>query len=481
MAVSYQDFIANLANQGVSNVNFIDYASQYGIPVMFNPELNRLLVNGTPVNLANSGLTNQNGQLFGTEQQYLNLITPAYQSQYEPQKQQALDEISGFQPYETPEYMKQFIEQMTQQQQQPFTYDFETDPTVQKAKQELQQQIANMAAKRGFLYGTPQQAIVEQEFAKMAPMFEDVAYKKEQDFLNRQLNLAGVIMQWDQMQADRRIDDLQLWKMKSDFIMKLDQRDFEAFVTMLDQRRTEMEYELDKQRLELQKKKQETEIAYKRLDTLGYADNQTAQILGIKPGTPAQWAKQMVMEQKNNLALMEQKYKYDLKMLEVNKKIEMDLAKTKTKLDLDSKLELMKQEYKYDIKKMEQQHAYDEEVRKVKEEQARAEEAARQAQAEAEAAQKAKVDAEQSVYENKIKNEYSYALKYFKLQLGNGMKGGLVDSAHQQVAASILVELKRMGISDEVINRIEDEYRIPPYDGPIGPPSPVQSAAGVGW
>jgi hypothetical protein len=483
MALTYQEFLSNLTNQGLSGQNFTDYASQYNIPVTYNPELNRLLVNGVPVNISNSGLVNQNGQLFGTEQQYMNLINPAYQSQYGPQQEEALNEIQGMQPYQSPEFVQQFIEQMTQRQQQPFQFDPATDPSVQAAKGQLEQSIANMAAKRGFLYGSAQQDITAQQFQKLAPMFEEVAYKKEQDFLNRQLNLAGVIMQWDQMQADRRVDDIKLWQMKADFIMKLDQREFEQFRVMLDQRRAQMEFELERQKFEMETKKKQLELAYKKLDALGYADNEVSKILGIKPGTQAQWAKEMALKQKYELQQMEQKYKYDVEILKKNAAIEKELTKQKSDLDLNSALKLMKQEYGYDVKLMEKQFVHDEKIRKIKEAQAAAEQAAREAEAEAERAareaenkaaaeQKAKDDMDQAVRETNLTNEYNYALKVFKLRLENGIEGGLVKKGYQQNAAYVLIELRKEGISEAVINRIAAEYRIPAYDGPIGPPAP---------
>lgn len=481
MALTYQEFIANLNNQGLAQQNFIDYANQYSIPVTYNPELNRLLVNGVPINIANSGLTDQNGQLFGTEQQYQNIIAPATQNAYAGQEQQLIDEAQGFQPYQTPEFIQNFIQQMIQRQQQPFEYNPETDPSVIAARQQLQQSVADMAAKRGFLYGTPQQDIVASQFQKLTPMFEDVAYKKEQDFLNRQLSLGGVIMQWDQMQADRRVDDRQLWQMKADFILKLEQRDLEQFKLMLDQRREQMAYELEKQRVEMKKKQQELDIAYKKLDTLGYADNEVSRIIGVKPGTEAQWVKQAALQQKMELQRMNEKYKYDLKLLKQNAMVEKELFAYKNKLELESTLKLMEKEYNYDVKLTEQQFKYDEEIRKIKEAQAKAEQAAAEAEA-AKQAEKAQKEAIASqLKDEEMKLEYDYALKLFKQKLGDGLKGGLITDSHKQSAAYILIEMAREGISDSTLNKIEAIYRIPAYDGPIGPPTPQQSAAGVGW
>ena len=50
------------------------------------------------------------------------------------------------------------------------------------------------------------------------------------------------------------------------------------------------------------------EIAYK-VETLGYADNETAIIIGVPPGTPAASVRQTALDKANQIELMGAKHK----------------------------------------------------------------------------------------------------------------------------------------------------------------------------
>lgn len=460
---NFQEFMGNL-NQGLMEQNIVDYANQYNIPVNYSPDSNRLLVNGIPIDLTNSGLINQGGQLFGTQAQYLNALNPAYQSQYAPQQQQLTDQMLGTQPYQSPEFIKNFMQQMMARQQQPFTYDSATDPSMQAARTQLMQSVSEMAGKRGFLFEQPQKDIVSQQVERLTPQFEELAYQKEQDFLNRQLKLADVIMQWDQMQANRAMDDVELIKMKADFMMKMDQRDFEHFVVQLKQRRSQMEFTLQQQRLDMDRKKMEAEIAYKKVDYLGYVDNESSAILGIEPGTEARWIKEMEMKNKMEFQKMDQQYKYSLQMLEVNKQAEIAIEKAKARLDLESNLYLMKKQYYYDVEKQARKSEMEREIYRIRQ----AQEEARRKAAEAKAKAAAEKKAKEQAAKDQAQVEYTYVHNLFKSKfVKNGvLKSNLSEydkdyyTSAERDAAEFLAEMKSNGVSDAVINKIQGMYGI---------------------
>jgi hypothetical protein len=455
---TYQEILSNL-NQGLASQNFNQYASGYGVPVTYNQDVNRLLVGGTPVDIANSGLQVQNGQLIGSETAYQQLLAPFLEKQ--------TGEVLQTKAYETPEYIKQFIKDMAQQQLAPWNYNIDEDPSVQAARAQLEQSMSELAGKRGFLYGTAQQDIVQQEFSKIAPYFEEVAYQKNKDFLSRQMELAGVVMQWDDMQAQRKMKEAELIQMKADFMMQLSARDLEIFKVLLSNRRFEMELALDQQKFDMEKKEADIEKAWRSVNELGYANNETAQILGIKPGTEAGWVKKMIAQHQMEMSTMAEQHKYDLKMLQVNKKIEMDLLKEQDRVNTASQLRLMEIEYGYNVslENLKEKNKREYEAKLKAEAEAKAKQAELEAKAEAEskAAEAARLDSEDRMY-NMAKNAME------------GVYGSYPSAANKAGATQLLYNLYKNGeISNPVYNRLIYEYRLPDYT-----PSPIGYDWGTG-
>jgi hypothetical protein len=447
MAINYDQLLSNM-NQGFSNQNFPAYAANQGLAVNYNPELNRLTINNVPVDLGKSGLKLQDGQLIGTEQNYQRLMQP-----FVEQTQGLLD----LKPYTTPDYLKQFINDMVAQQLAPYQYNIAEDPAAIAAKAQLEKSMAEMAGKRGFLYGSQQQDIVAQQFEKVAPAFEEQAYQQHQDFLNRQLQLANVVMQWDQLQANNAKNERELFKMKSEFILALDARELDMFKVMLDQRRFNMEIALDEQRLEMQKKEQEMEIAWRKVNELGYADNETAIILGIDPGTEAGWVKQMIAQHQYQMSIMAQKHEYDLEMLQVNKQIEMELIKEREKVQLQSQLQLMETEYGLNMAKTKQAAQRRAEIKAI--EDAKRKEAQRQAELEAQ--EKARQAAQEEIKKTNLDTEYAWAHSQLKYRY---VQDGIIPEQMLVPASNYLYELYSSGqISNPTYNRLMALYRIPAY------------------
>jgi hypothetical protein len=300
---------------------------------------------------------------------------------------------------------------------------------------------------------------------KTLPMFEEMAYKKEQDFLNRQLQFSNVLMQWDSLQADRNTDFLELIKLKSNFIIKLSSRELENFKVMAEQRQNELSFELEKKKFDLAKKAQELDNEWKRVNNLGYVDNQASIKLGVKVGTKAEWVQKSILEQKNRLALMDKQHQYDLDMAKVNAAIEKELFAEEMKVKNKYELLMMKEQYGYDVKLISEKAKIDAQIMKVKERIAAEEEAARQAEAEARAKEKEASAAEAADIEaedEKLKAEYKYTKNRLKDKFDTN-SNGLIDKGQKQKAAKFMLDLAREGVDQATINRLKAEYGIPDY------------------
>lgn len=407
--------------------------------------------------MANSGLQLQNDQLYGSEESYNNLLRPFLGS-----SQGVGQQIMSQEAHQTPDYIKQFMQEMFERQQQPFSYDFEDDPLVMLAREQLESSMAEMAGKRGFMFSSAEKDIIASQMQGMYQQFEDAAYAKEQDFLNRQMKLAGVVMQWDTMQAERKMKGMELLSMKAEFIMKLQKRDLEVFQVMLNQRRFEMEMLLEEQRMEMAKKEMDLNNAYRKMEALGYADKEVALLLGIPQGTRAQWVQKLMAQKSNELAIMKQKHKNDLEMLAVNKKIEMELLAEKQRLHVASSLRLMKDEYAYKSALAELSERHRRIIKAKEEAEARAKaEAAERARA-AEAERKAREKLENEVRKEAFNVEYNRVHNQFKARFVNN---GIVSEKKLKAAIDWLFNEYADGkMSKEVFNRIKAMYGLPNYD-----------------
>lgn len=449
MAINYEQVLSNL-NQGFAGQNFPAYAAQQGLAVNYNPELNRLTINNVPVDLNKSGLQLQDNQIVGTEDAYNRLMAPFIDQ---------AGGLMGLEPYTTPDYLKQFINDMVEKQLAPYHYNVEEDPSAIAAKKQLEQSMASMAAKRGFLYSSQQQDIVAQQFEKVAPAFEEMSYQRHQDFLNRQLQLANVVMQWDQLQASNAKNERELFKMKSEFIMALDAREIDMFKVMLEQRRFEMELALDRERFDMQKKESEMEIAWRKVNELGYADNETAIILGIDPGTEAGWVKKMIAEHQYQLGIMAEKHKYDMEMLDLNRRLEMEIMREREKIQLESQIRLMETEYGFDMAELQMEARHKAEMKAIEDaKRAEAEAAARR-----EAEQAARQKARQKVTDANMDIEYDWAHNQFKYRF---VENSIVPDSMLREAINWLHEMYRSGeISNPTYNKLKAVYRLPEYEG----------------
>ena len=136
-------------------------------------------------------------------------------------------------------------------------------------------------------------------------------------------------MEWDALQAERWQDQLQLAKDKFDYMIQLDQQEFQKFQIMVEQRNFEKQYQLEQQSVQLQRQIQEIEQAYARVDAIGYVDNQTAIVLGLPVGTKAQWVKELEMAQQQEMERIKKEFEDKKKLQEELSNIQAQLEELK--------------------------------------------------------------------------------------------------------------------------------------------------------
>jgi hypothetical protein len=397
-----------------------------------------------------------------------NMQTGEYTNPYQQEQQGLVEQLGAAKTYETPPETQNFLKGIFKSQTEKFNYVAENDPLVKAARDNVEKAVMNMVNKRGFAFGSGTQDIISQQMAKVQPQFEDLARGEHADFLNRQLNLSGVIMNWEKMQFDRSKDQIALITTKLEFINKLEDRDFNIFKSMLEQRNINRTMYLENQKFQYQKKIQEQTTALNRLENMGYVDNEASIALGIPVGTKAKWALQMAMEQANKLELAAKENEYNLAKQQIDYQMEKELYALKDKLDLDSQLKLQAQTYQYKQDILAIEYARDVKLKQIAEEKA-----AREA-TEAAALKGAKASVSAS---NKETKALDSAYKSWSVKLMNKHLSGL--KYNSQEAAAWLNELYKVGVDPLVIARLQATYGIPDYKPKAAKQTELQKTTAV--
>lgn len=278
-----------------------------------------------------------------------NMQTGEYTSPYQQQQQELVDQLGKSKLYETPQETKDYLNGLFASQADKYNYSAENDPLVAQARANVEQTINNMVAKRGFKNSSGIQDMINQQMAKVQPQFEQIARGEHADFLDRQLNMANTMMQWEKIQFDRSKDQIQLITTKLDTFNKMDDREFNLFKAMLEQRRANLELYLLSKQYELDKKVKDQSMAMSRVENLGYVDEKASLILGVPVGAKAKWAQQLAIEQQNKLETIAKENEYNMAKQKLDADLEKELYALKSQLDLDSQMKLQAQTYQYKI------------------------------------------------------------------------------------------------------------------------------------
>lgn len=345
-----------------SPYSLAEYAKAKGYQdVTYDSKTGNYSINGQTLDQnALTGLNKQQNELYGTEDQYAKILNQyaissgqgQYISPYESQMQQLYQELEAYTPYETPQETQIYLSNLLQSATQPFSYNAAEDQALQSAMQNVAEEGFAASASKGTLYSGGTVANIARAQGVLIPEYEAKAYSRFADERNREFQMASTIMEWDQMQADRKTDQLKLIQTKFDYMMNLDQLEFQKFQTLLDQRNFEKQLEIDRASLELAQKQQQIDAQWARVNQMGYVDNQASIVLGVAPGTKAQWVQQMEAEKKNQYDLLQKEYDNQKKLAQEQAKVDKALANYKNKLDEATALKVAKKEYEYNVQLM---------------------------------------------------------------------------------------------------------------------------------
>lgn len=207
------------------------------------------------------------------------------------------------------------ISQIASQVQNGFQYDPANDTALQMATEYAANTTMENMISSGILNSSMTAERVAKVVSDLIPQYEQLAYTRWSDGLSRLADTAQLVMQYDSQQFE-------YWKDAKD-------REFQE------------------KQFEYQKKQDELENAWKRVDELGYVDNEAAAILGVKAGTLSGEARLAKEQQEFELKKMREQ-------LEIERANDEALYKLKAELDKEyasytNQLDRQSAEYEYQL------------------------------------------------------------------------------------------------------------------------------------
>ena len=208
----------------------------------------------------------------------LNSVEGQYQSAY-------ADTVNGL------------IGEMLQKMQNGFSYDPTQDASLKLATEYASNSTLQSLAGSGVLNSSATSERVARIVSELIPQYEEKAHNRWIEYLGQLADTAQLVMNYDSQQFE-------YWKDAQDRAFKEKQFDFE-------------------------KQQKALENAWKRVDELGYVDNEASQVLGVKVGTLSGAAREAKEQREFGLQKMREQ-------LEIQRANEEALTRLKNELEYQS-------------------------------------------------------------------------------------------------------------------------------------------------
>ena len=267
-----QTYNANNTNSNVVDFNQIysSYQSQYG--------------NNNQTTNNNTGTSGIKKTSLGTT-----IVTPTTNN---------LNSVQGQYQSAYSDTINSLISEMLTQVSNGFQYDPASDTSLQMATEYAANSTLQSLAGSGVLNSSATAERVARVVSELIPQYEQLAYTRWTDGLSQLASTAQLVMNYDSQQFE-------YWKDAKD-------REFQE------------------KQFEYQKEQNELENAWKRVDELGYVDNEAATILGVPAGTLSGEARLAKEEREFELAKMREQlqiqYENDKALYELRTELDKEYA-----------------------------------------------------------------------------------------------------------------------------------------------------------
>lgn len=221
------------------------------------------------------------------------------------------------------------ISEMLNQMNHGFIYDPSNDNSLKLATEYAANTTLQSLAGSGILNSSSTTERVARIVSELIPQYEEKAHGRWIEYLGQLADTAQIVMNYDSQQFE-------YWKDAKD----------RAF---------------QEKQFEYQKRQDDLENAWKRVDELGFVDNQASTILGVAVGTLSGQARLAKEQQEFELAKMreqiELEYKNDVALYKLRS--ELDLEQSKALASYNSQLNKSEMDYEYNLKNNQTKYEYE--------------------------------------------------------------------------------------------------------------------------
>lgn len=243
------------------------------------------------------------------------------------QNQQILQPLQNFQEYQSP--YEQQLAQMLQQQLQGnnFQYDPNTDTSLKAAQDQVMLRAREEAAARGAMYGDTAQSMVAQEAAKLIPTYEEKAYQRFNDKFQRNMQLTNLIMEMDRNAYQKNQDKFTRMMDTANLVRSLNADERQTFFDIKTSLYNERKIALEEQQNQIDNRYKALDYAFKKVEQVGFVDNETSSILGLPVGTLSARAKEAARAEQFELKKMSIEHGNRLKEIETTHNYDVEIQK----------------------------------------------------------------------------------------------------------------------------------------------------------
>ena len=211
------------------------------------------------------------------------------------------------------------ISEMLTQMNNGFTYNPQNDNALKLASEYAANTTLQGLAGSGILNSSSTTERVARVVSELIPTYEEKAHDRWVEYLGQLADTAQIVMSYDSQQFE-------YWKDAKDRVFQ-------------------------EKQFEYQKKQDELENAWKRVDELGYVDNKASTILGVAVGTLSGEARLAKEQQEFELSKMREQldieYKNDVALYKL--KSSLDLEQSKALASYNSELNKQQTKYEYEL------------------------------------------------------------------------------------------------------------------------------------
>lgn len=272
--------------QQTQQLSLFQYGSQLGAKFGLDP-LGRLVVNGIGVDPRLFGLQNVDGQWTGTKEQIDKFLSMVPGNKSAMARDEAFGRYQGAvaQPF-NPVNQNKALSIAEAARNKTFQYDYNNDPVFKATVDYGTNKVIEEMNRRGIANSSMTKENVMRMVADKLLSFQQNAFNQFNTDIGNQMRAADIYQRANQSDLETYQQRINNIYNEANFLNGLSTQEVTQYRQAITDKQNQDMIDFNKKQKEIENKRKEIEDAWTRVENLGYADNQAAQVLGVPTGTP---------------------------------------------------------------------------------------------------------------------------------------------------------------------------------------------------